>query len=772
MAVKNSVSLTKPEDCAVKPIEDAGALNTTLTITFLLACLYFGITVASTTHRLLLLGGSLRLPLLDTFIPVEGFYVVAPLVILGLHVYLLLQYYILVRRLRDPWTALLGNDADFFLFPALPVLRHVLRKEEPLVSALIRAGLVFTNIVLPVVVLCLAQYYFLPYHYFAITLLHQTIIVVDLLFAAYFFVVIPYRKSRNWRLLAGRVALMLCLVVPVLFFSLFLAIVPGTWVEYFLGRPFGPADKLTRNLKLADELLIAEAPSPEIIAAFADKAIVVGRQGSGIINLPDSEAVYLRFAVGARLQGRDLRNADFEQAKLFNADLRGADLTGAKLAGADLRGANLNPLNVNSRLLQQPRSGQKSEAIGIVLTSGNFKPTRLDQAGLSGVNFGQAKLILVSMVRANIEGVDLAGLELTGADLRRAQLAGSRLTGSELSHAKLDGAVLHKARLEGATVEHASLAGANLTQIEAPAASFDNADLEGAQLAEANLRCSSFADAKLIGSDLRRAHLQGAGALRVERADLRGAHLGTACDISFVRLVDLRFIDFSAPTREQWEKWRKDMGGQLAGLPLAVVEIIQSRFERGEKRIWDVWEKQVDFKMKGQTQEEIAAFINKIKTERQLPTQEFSEAQARCVGTPLDAVVENTNNQLLYLDEQRVGVLANWHPVSRQKRGGWGETMFYADLSKDLLGRICSSPGLARALTFRAAGEYAPGDQAFDFELAKQMLVKFQDLSGCEELQAFLSQMKQDNQIDLMRQIAWRVHRYENALRRSEYLVQ
>jgi uncharacterized protein YjbI with pentapeptide repeats len=737
-------------DRAVKPIEDAGTLHSALMITFLLLCLYFGITVSSTTHRLLLLGGSLKLPLLDVSIPLEGFYFVAPAIILGVHIYLLLQYYVLVRRLRDPWTKLLGDDADFFLFPAVPVLRHVLRQDEPWVSRLIRLGLISINVVLPVLVLCLAQYYFLPYHSFWITLWHQIVIALDLSAAWYLLIIVPLRgHSLKLRLRNPRFLAMVGAVILVLFYSFVLATVPGTWMEFFTGEHYYRPFWFQRNLKLSDQLLISEAPSQEILAAFASKD-------------PSSnsrESIYLQFAVGARLQGRDLRYADLEQAKLFNADFRGADLRDANLVGADLRGANLNPRG-HSRQFQQPRGIQKREDIGNILARGDFEPTVLDSANLLGANFEGAKLILVSMAHADLQGARLAGLELTGADLSNAKLLGARLSGSELSYVNLDGALLRNTHLEGATLDHASLRGANLTRAEAPAASFVNANLEGTQLTQANLRTALFLGANLTGGDLRRAHLQGASGLQAERSDLRGAHLGGICGTQLGELLDVRSVDFSLPSLENWDEWRSQIKAQLKGQPRNEIDAVLARFDHGKRQLWNG---QVETQMKGRPREEINAVFRRVV--RQLATEEAIEAQATCIGTPLDTVAVNINNRLLYFEEQKTGVMENWLPLASQKRGKWDEAEFHRDLATDLLGRVCNRPGLARMLVSRAAGEYTPGDAAFDIELASQMLPMLQDLRECGGLRAVLDQFKEEHAIDLVRQIAWRVRKHEHSLK-------
>jgi uncharacterized protein YjbI with pentapeptide repeats len=714
---------------AVKPIEDAGTLHAGLMITFLLACLYFCITVTSTTHRLLLLGASLKLPILDVSIPLEGFYVIAPGIIFGAHIYLLLQYHVLIRRLGERWVRILKEDADFFLFPAIPVLRHVFRKEEPFVSLLIRAGLILINVVVPILALCLAQYYFLPYHSVWITLWHQILIFFDLFIIWYFFIIVRFRQFRT-RILARRNIVISTGTFLVLFFSWVLAVVPGTCFEYFRDQPLDllPAwVGFERNLRLSDQLLINEEPSQEVIAAFANRNVD-----------SSNESIYLRFAIGARLQGRNLQYANLEQAKLFNADLRGADLRKAKLVGADLRGANLNPQEYIT-LLHQSRGILKREAITHVLEHEEFKPTNLDEANLTGANFKGAQLVMASMRHTNLRGAILERLELTGANFSHANLSGARLSGSDLTYARLDGATLQNAHLEGALLDHASLRGAILTDAEALGASFLNSNLEGAQLTGANLSAATFLDANLIGTDLRSTYLHGAVGLRLDKSDLRGAHLGGTCNTIFKTLSDLRSIDFIFPDAVSWGAWRQKVEFYVDGLPSSESAPVLGRFDNATQRT---------------------------------RSPKATELQAGCIGTPFSMPALNRpaliqNFRLLYSNEQLHDAMAYWPPLKDQNQGfEWNENSFNESLATELLKEICNSPGLARTLVLRAAGEYEPGDEVFDIEVAKQITPILGRLPNCTSVREFiLERQKEHPGLDLARQIAWRLHKSGSASR-------
>lgn len=103
----------------------------------------------------------------------------------------------------------------------------------------------------------------------------------------------------------------------------------------------------------------------------------------------------------------------------------------------------------------------------------------------------RAALNAKSFARADLRKADLAGAFLAGADLRRARLEGAslwqaRLEGANLFWARLEGADLRWARLEGANLLLARLEGANLRE-----ASFKSTTL---QFITNDFSDSSFAD--------------------------------------------------------------------------------------------------------------------------------------------------------------------------------------------------------------------------------------------------------------------------------------
>lgn len=704
----------------VKAVEESSKQYNALTSLFVATCLYVAIAATSTNHKMLLLGGSLELPILKTPVSVVGFYSFAPFLLVILHVFLMLQQHILfIRRAHLRLTDTSGEE-EFLMLPSLPILRRMVPNEEQVVRELLRITLFVINFVLPFWTLCLVQYKFLPYGDLKITAWHQVLIAGDLFAARYFLLWFPDRRPRRQRLprrstfmrelawLAGWV---------VLFFSLIYAAFPGTLLESLLGRHSLVAE---RNLRLPSQLLLAEEPSQEIFAALEAR-------GEEELEPPDAlrernERMYLQYAVGVGLAGRNLREADFEEVRLFNADLRGADLQGASLVGANLRGAHLTPSGgvVDNLLLGKARSVDKVEAIELLVRTGRFRRTSLVGAQLRDADLRNANLILADLRNADLRGAILTGVELTGADLRGARLQGAFLEGTELSSARLDGAWLDGAHLDAATLDRASLVNASLMGTSALGASFAEADLEGARMAQSYLLAADFRGASLAGSDLRGAFLQGATSMSLELLDARGAHLGGACKLTFPGLVDFRLVDFQ---------------------PFGNWGLVEERLRSISHAV-------------GQDIANLG--LERVKAAAEMP--KTKEQQAACLGTPVVIDASIKFRRLLYFDQQRAGAMQSWPALAEQGAAPWDEAAFHRELASELVQRACSKPELAKSLAFRSAGESGLGNLAFGMELSNQILSKLRSGEKChgiKQLPRFLKRQIEWLSRSVPQQLQW-----------------
>ncbi len=151
--------------------DDAARLVRTVYFAFLLVGAYIAVTIGSTTDLQLLKDSPVTLPVLNVGLPIVGFYLLVPWLLLLLHFNLLLQLYLLSRKLHlvDGAIATLEDEREreeqrVLLF-AFPFSQMLIGRQRGRVVRLLLAAFVWTTmIVLPLALLVWAQIAFLPYH--------------------------------------------------------------------------------------------------------------------------------------------------------------------------------------------------------------------------------------------------------------------------------------------------------------------------------------------------------------------------------------------------------------------------------------------------------------------------------------------------------------------------------------------------------------------------------------------------------------------------------
>src|SRR5690242_19912173 len=96
-----------PYDVAAleKSLNDSASRVSTIWVSFLIFSLYLTVAATRVTHRQLLLNEPVKLPILTIDLPLSGFFVLAPILFVILHAYVLIQLILLAR------TAVVYNDA-------------------------------------------------------------------------------------------------------------------------------------------------------------------------------------------------------------------------------------------------------------------------------------------------------------------------------------------------------------------------------------------------------------------------------------------------------------------------------------------------------------------------------------------------------------------------------------------------------------------------------------------------------------------------------------
>ena len=396
-------------------------------------CVFSWLTVATTTDLALVTDTvSTPLPIIQTKVPIAGFYLAAPIILLAVYLYLNLYLQKLWQGLASlPAIFPDGRTLDQRAYPWLVnslVRAHVprLRAGRPPFSHLdVAVSVVMTWWLVPFTLL---QFWlrYLPRHDLPVSLLQLVIVAFSAAAAIVFYrktkatlrQEVLYSVSLRERLSASDTYAGGLLVVSLLAFAY------AVCDAAIGGQPRRQMVEQERPVGLEDWV-----PTAVFAVGYRTFADLTEMEVSGRPADWDSSDAALEVAlnrvVGANLRERDLRYLAARGAFLAKADLRGADLRSAILTKASLQAANL------------------------VL------------ADLRGTNLLSADLRGANLLRANLQRVDLRRAELDGANLQRAILRGAVLTGADLG-----GANLARANLQDADLRRTNLSGTNLRGVK------------------------------------------------------------------------------------------------------------------------------------------------------------------------------------------------------------------------------------------------------------------------------------------------------------------
>lgn len=202
---------------------------------------------------------------------------------------------------------------------------------------------------------------------------------------------------------------------------------------------------------------------------------------------------------GAKLNENSLRYARAYRATLGGARLWRADLVGAYLTEADLRNANLREARLRDAVLDHVRADHTL----FISADGSY-------ANLTGADLRNSDMTYAVFPEASFAGAKLAGASAYGANLRHTNWLRADLTRSDLRDTQLQNSDLSLANLELTDFSGAKLAGSQFA-----GAQFKGAILLGADLRSTGLRGANFAAAVLRDAPMDNAQVDG--------ADFRGA---------------------------------------------------------------------------------------------------------------------------------------------------------------------------------------------------------------------------------------------------------
>src|SRR6266545_1397263 len=526
----------------LKSVDEASAYGRTLFMSMLASSVYCWLTIATTTDAdLLTNSASSPLPIIQTAIPIVGFYAAAPLLLMCLHLYFLLALQRLWEQLADlPAVFPDGRRLDQKAFPWLLngiISAHVrgLREERPSLSRLQNGlgGLLAVWLVPITLLLFWARY--LTRHEWGGTSLH-IILLVGAVCVAYGSQRLARRTLRGeirdrplrsrllrWAPRCGGfvVILLLCAVFYVFSVGAFVGVPEGDYRYYYQRREIRFQ---FRGVRYGNPVLVS-AGSSRFVQWGPSLFMWVGY--SPFANLAEAEVSrkpqswtgredQLPLAKGAYLRDADLRFASAERAFLVNADLRYANLSAADLREADLRAAKLDrTILVHTNLQGADLRSATGLTIGQLAMAWNWPLAKYSADVLKSLGFPADHNERIN--QRTLEGADFHERHLIAADLRNYNLRRANLQRADLRWARLECADLEAASLRGARLSGASLFGANLRR-----AVLTGADLTGVSLNVIGLESPFFgggggsAVADLRGADLR--EIRGVDAEELRRA--------------------------------------------------------------------------------------------------------------------------------------------------------------------------------------------------------------------------------------------------------------
>lgn len=397
-------------------------------------CVYSWLTIATTTDAALLSNfASTPLPIIQTRVPIAGFYLAGPAILLIIYFYL--QIY-----LQRMWEGLAGLPAIF------PDGRTVDRWAYPwLLTGFVRAHSPLLRFGRP------AFFWF----QFALSVFAAWCLV-PLTLAIFWWRYLPRHEWWGTTLLA--ILLVAGTGAGIVFYWRARNTLRGTKVKSHSAWE-GLAVILGFLLAVAITVVISKdaIDNPRYSNADLFEADVSERPVDWKGEKDDPGLVK-----GARLKDMDLRYADGFGAFMVGADLRGANLRKARFGAAKLTKANMAFANLE----------------GVFLVEANLEEANLLDANLQGADVRDAYLKNVTLREAILQKALLGGADLERADLSDATLEGADLVGANLKRTNLDNTKLRGAILAGRTLRRSTI--------------WLRADLRGAR----NITCSKLTTAK------------------------------------------------------------------------------------------------------------------------------------------------------------------------------------------------------------------------------------------------------------------------------------
>lgn len=426
----------------VKEISDSAQK---LFLALLVGCLYSWLTIAQTTDvELITNRATTPLPIIQAAIPIVGFYVVAPLILLCLYFYF--HFYLQklweelgslpavftdgreLHKRTDPW---LLNDLVRSHFIKLKDGRPFLSYFQAWVSVVLAWWLV------PITLLLFWGRY-LRRHDLFWTTVHALLLALALYSAVRLYRIAGEtlreneRKVFNWKDIIKRRTTYLHLGSAIVLSALLIAISLGA----VFGEPnSSPQEGAIQCMMQYSRLPRAWVPCAMKLVGYSPFLDLINADiSTKPPNWIDKKDEELELVKGANLENSDLHNANAEGAFLVKANLRNSHLEHIFFVRADLRQSYLRNAHLKDAWLLSARLN-KANMFTADLESAVLDFADLTDASVSDSNLRSATLRAAELSEANLRGTDLSNTQLASADLQRANFGNANLAGANLGGA-------------------------------------------------------------------------------------------------------------------------------------------------------------------------------------------------------------------------------------------------------------------------------------------------------------------------------------------------
>ncbi|MBS1728041.1 MAG: pentapeptide repeat-containing protein [Armatimonadetes bacterium] len=451
---------------------------------FLLLTTYIGISVFSTTHLMLLTEASIPLPIIGVNLPLKLFYIFVPVVYVLLHLNLVLHVKMLDEQVRIfdeqlensgkksyAWN-LYREKRKRMLFPFFISRALLILGNRTSVEKIFLLLFKLTVVYIPIFVLFLIQYQFLPYHDTTITWVHRICLISDLLILRF-----VWQRREEYFDRTPRSSLTKCRLSQIvlglsLFISLFILTVPDEYMDrwaisstslerrYVVFRAsldlkpleqygdWTSVDFLHRNLNVENEYIGLDIPATkDRFSIFTDKAL---------------EEKWASSTLTLKLSGRDFSYANFTGSSFFRVDLSSCKLTHAIFTRSFLRDCTMSGSVLSYSQFDGSRApGLQADhvtGVGCILSYCEFL----------GVDFSDSNLTKSKVIKGLMVGSNMSGVNFKGSTFSNASFNGSIFERSDLSDVDISNCFLDSVDFKDARLRTVDLVGLDLRDVVLP----------------------------------------------------------------------------------------------------------------------------------------------------------------------------------------------------------------------------------------------------------------------------------------------------------------